>query len=170
MSANGNTPHVELGSHSYPIYPQRWGYLNNKVDKLGFADAVVEGSPVEWLGERVYDVLAMFIPKLMPLWEFRGFGSQEAMDAGEYDEALDKSPDWPQIVAAVELAMRVNRFDLFKNLGKVVDQETRSALVATWLSRQLTSGSSPTESSTTTPPTTSTESSTTPPTPTLSAA
>lgn len=175
MSVNGNSPRVQLGEHDYPLYPQKIGYLENKLGRLvkGMAEQAVDGdtsSVVGWLGERTYDVLKVFVPKLMPLYEFRGYASEQAMEAGDYDEDADKSPDWPQVVTAIEQAMAVNRFDLFKHLGKVVDQETRSALIAAAASRALSGASSATESSTTTPPTTSTDFGTTPPTLTPSAA
>jgi hypothetical protein len=94
------------------------------------------------------------------------------MEDNEYDEDADRSPDFPQIVAAVRVASSVNNLDLFSHLGKLVDAETRSALVAMALTRSMasTGDSSVIESSTTTPESASTTSGANGPTPTPSAA
>ena len=172
-SPSGSGPHVQLGDHTYPVYPQRVGYLRNRLAK--FADRLqggVEAGVIEWLASQGYEVVRIFIPKLMPRHEFEGFESQEAMEAGDYDEDKDRSPDFPQIVNAVRVASSVNNLDLFSHLGKLVDAETRSALVAMALTRSMasTGDSSVIESSATTADTPSTPSGTTDPTLTPSAA
>jgi hypothetical protein len=173
MQSNGHAPHVRLGEHDYAVYPQKIGYLENKlgrfIEALTGDSATSTDSIVDFLGDKAYDVLHVFLPRLMPEYEFRGYRSQEAFDARDYDPEGDASPSFPEIVEAMQTCMRVNRFDLFGHLGKLVDEETRGALVAMAVARS-TGGLSPTESSTTTPPTTSTDSGTTAPTLTASAA
>jgi hypothetical protein len=61
------------------------------------------------------------LEKRIPEYEFRGYGSREAMDAGEYDEQADHSPTVPEIRAAFEVASAVNSFDIIRHVWAVVD-------------------------------------------------
>lgn len=150
-----NVPHVQLGAHSYAVYPQRHAYLTNK---LGRAFGRLEGMSglsgeegvegiVGAFGERAYDLLAVFIPRLMPEYEFRGFATREAMEAGEYVEEYDSSPSFPEVVAAFQTCLSVNRLDLLQHLGKVVDLQLlrvylNQAMTEMFESRTLPSSSS----------------------------
>ena len=174
----GSAPaHVQLGEHNYPVYPQRIGRIENRIGRWlnDLVKTQVSGDTaglVDMLGANVYDVLAVFIPRLMPLYEFRGYGSQDEFDRRDYDESKDASPSVPEIREAFATVLRVNAFDLFAHLGKVravIDTEFLKALLTARVAAVLDSGPSLTESATTTPPTTSTPSGTTPPTSTESA-
>jgi hypothetical protein len=156
--------HVTLGEHSYAVYPQKIGYLENRLGKSveTLLTQGIEGTEdvVSALGGAAYNVLRVFIPRLMEEHEFRGYRSAAALEAGDYDPEADASPSFPQIVGAFETVTRVNRFDLFSHLGKLVGPQMREALTALVVARmtepepELTGGSSQIESSTTTPPTT----------------
>lgn len=124
---------VTLGEHEIPCVAQRHAYLENrlgrffealtKIDTDGLAGDDIGNSLAKLFGEQTYDALVVFYPALqkrMPRWEFQGYVSAEAAIAGEYDETADRSPTFPQIVAAFEAAVKVNRFDVFKGLlGKL---------------------------------------------------
>ncbi|WP_297775059.1 hypothetical protein [Mycobacterium sp.] len=147
-----HVPHVQLGQHSYAVYAQRIGYLENKLgrtlDRL-IGSSVSDGAGiVSMLGEQVHGVLGVFLPRLMPLHEFRGYVTAEALAAGEYDAAADTSPTVPEIRSAFETVLRVNGFDLLQGLGKLVDTDLLKAAASSAVANQLTSGvSSPTDSS-----------------------
>lgn len=171
-TATSGVPHAVLGDHSYAVYAQRIGYLENRLGatlgKLVQGDVDAD-SMMSFALANGHALLKVFIPKLMPLHEFRGYASVAAMEAGDYDEAADSSPDAPQIVAAFKLAMKVNSFDLFGSLGKLLDADLLRSALSAQMAARLTGGSSATESSTTTLATTSTPSGATSPTPTESA-
>lgn len=119
---------VTLGEQSYLVSPQRIGYLRSKLGVffnqlstggLDFSD----GDVINTLGEKVHDVLKVFIPDLMPAWEFHGYATEEDWREGRYDDRYDKSPSPPQVRAAFTAVMEVNELDLLKHLGKIVDLE-----------------------------------------------
>jgi hypothetical protein len=147
---------VRLGEHEYPVYPQRIGYLERKLgDVFGtLLDADVQGGSImDLLGGRAYRTLIVFIPRLMPEYEFRGYPTQEAFEAKEYDESYDKSPSFPEIEAAFRAAMRVNRLDLFGHLKALVGPELLQAVTQQAVATTITGRSStglPSDSSPTT--------------------
>lgn len=57
---------------------------------------------------KLYDLLSVFIPNLMPRWEFEGYGSEGHYERDEYVDELDRSPSVPQINTAFETAVQVN--------------------------------------------------------------
>src|SRR5262245_6148845 len=162
---------VRLAAHEYPIVPQRIGYLRSKLGvALGNLDQLgLEGENiVDVLGDRAYGVLKVFVPGLMPEWEFMGFATQEAMDGNDYDEQYDKSPSLKEIKTAFLAAAEVNEIDLLKHLGKLIGPEVIRGYVAGVLvdnleSRRQTSDS-PSSSAPSTEPTPSMTSGTTLPT------
>jgi hypothetical protein len=165
---------VTLGQHELTTYPQRHAYLANRLGKFFDRFSEIANQDVEareaffrLIQGHAYDLLCVFIPQLakrMPRYEFEGFGSQQALDAGDYDEDQDTSPTFPEIVAAFEQALELNRLDLFKHVLGWVDPKllraTLNAKVAEQVSR--TSQSSPSASTGSAP---STSSGTTGPTP-----
>jgi hypothetical protein len=122
---------VVLGDREYHVIPQRIGYLRSR---FGVALAGIDttelssGSVVEFLGERVYAVLNVFIPDLMPKYEFLGFRTEEALEADEYEPVHDHSPSPTQVKAALLLGAEINEIDLLKHLGKLIGPE----LLQTW--------------------------------------
>lgn len=145
-SVNGDQPdqpeylgdaveHVQLGDHPYAIYEQRIGYLQNKL-KRTFAQLVTRDveSPDDLLGAVVvnpsYKLLRVFIgSKLMPEWEFEGYPTKEAWEAGDYKPEYDRSPGPTQAREAIRVASRVNSLDLFKSVADFFPRETRDAIV-----------------------------------------
>jgi hypothetical protein len=133
---------VTLGAHEVDVYAQRHAYLTNKL--AGFfqeltaadVDATNAADVVTLLGDRTYDLLGVVLPqytKRCPKYEFAGYGSQEAYEHGDYVEELDKSPSFPEMVNAFEVAAQVNRFDVLKVLGKVFDAN----MLKTWVNSQI---------------------------------
>src|SRR4051794_10748633 len=110
---------VNLGEHSYHLAPQRIAYLDKKLgslqELLDLDLAGGTGGLVQGLGGNAYRLLKVFIPDLMPEWEWQGYGSPTAAERNEYDEEADRSPTFEQIVVAFEGVMAVNRIDLFKH-------------------------------------------------------
>lgn len=125
---------VELGEHTYEVIPQRIAYINDKLGSIGdLLDLDFSGDEgfILALGDNAYRLLKVFIPDLMPEWEWRGYASPTAAEQGQYDKDGDRSPTVEQIVEAFNTAMKANRLDLFQQLGKLVGADfIRSALRA----------------------------------------
>lgn len=174
---------VTLGKHTLDVYPQKHAYITNKVGKT-LAKVVAAGVDIQepqeiynfFLGEGAYPLLAAMMPiyaQRCPQYEFMGFGSKEAWDAGDYDENTDDSPSYAELITAFEVVARVNRFDVLKVLKGVVDPKALRAQFTLMMSeametRMSISGPSATEQSENGGSETSTPSGTTPPTSTLS--
>lgn len=160
---------VTLGEHAYVIHPQRHAYLRHRlgeqIEALGEVDPVADANLLDQVIEKAYEFLSVFVPDLMPQWEFEGYGSPSAWEAKEYDEAADHSPSPDQIIAAFEAALRVNRLDLVKHLKAWVGEDYLRAqaqvMIAEMTTRALdtspslpsTNGTSASTSSTTDEPT-----------------
>lgn len=132
------------------------------------------------IGGKLYDTLLIFIPDLMPRWEFEGYGSEGHFERDEYVEELDRSPSSPQIQTAFETIIQVNGLKWVRKLSaffdpKLLRAEANSAL-ARFMAEQRSipaSGTEKTNGSTTSPslqpesgesgPTSSGTSATTPP-------
>jgi hypothetical protein len=123
---------VVLGDYEYRVVPQRIGYLRSKfgIALQGLDTASLSSSNVmEFLGDRVHAVLGVFIPELMPKYEFLGYATQEALEEDNYDMEYDHSPSPTQIKQALLIGAEVNEIDLLKHLGKLIGPE----LVQTWV-------------------------------------
>lgn len=160
----GAPAEVTLGEHTLPVYAQRHAYLQNRLGR--FIDRLVDegveaGNVLDIVQSSAYELLVVLIPNLdkrVPEWEFKGYGSREAMDAGEYDEQTDRSPTVPEIRTAFEVAAKVNSFDVLKAVWKVVDPQLLRGLVTEQIAEAIspTSPTLPSENgaSTSTPSTT----------------
>lgn len=167
---------ITLGAHEVPVYAQRHAYLTNSLSKFfrqltSMGTDLTLDSPedlVPMLGEQAYDLLAIVLPtygKRVPRYEFAGYASQEAMDNGDYDEAEDKSPSFPEIMDAFKAAAAENRFDVLSTIAKVVDPKLLKQLISTQIAIAISNasaslpstsdGSTPSTSSGTTAPTSS---------------
>lgn len=127
---------VELGDYEYQVVPQRIGYLRQQfglaLQGLDTTD-LATSNIMEFLGERVYSVLRVFIPDLMPEWEFLGYPTKEAQEQDQYDPEYDHSPSATQVKLAVTQAAEVNEIDLLKHLGKLIGPE----LMRTWVQTMM---------------------------------
>jgi hypothetical protein len=152
------THEVTLGEHTIPVYAQRHAYLSNRLGRFldGFLERVGDLEPrdlVAALQSNSYELLSVLLPNLekrVPEYEFRGYGSREAMDADDYDENLDKSPTVPEIRAAFEVASRVNGFDVLSHLWKVIDPSLLRGVINAQIAEAVsqTSPTSPSENGT----------------------
>lgn len=105
---------VQLGDHRLPVVSQRHARLEHGARRLGFTDLseyyVALAIPVGD-HERRYKLLSLAVPELpvqMPLHEWCGFASQEAMDSDDYSEGADRSPTDDEIAAAGHAVVEVN--------------------------------------------------------------
>ena len=128
---------VTLGAHTYTVRPQKIGYLINKLgpNLQAALEAEVEGIVgAALVGAKARDVLAVFIPDLMPTWEFLGYDSQAAMAANEYKEHQDTSPEPLEIKDAFKAASDVNGGEVLGHLkgllGPALTQRVSAAIVA----------------------------------------
>jgi hypothetical protein len=140
---------VTLGQHTYKVLPQKIGYLINRLgSRLQEAlEAEIDGvDGAALVGAKAHDVLSVFIPDLMPVHEFLGYASEEAMKAGEYSEATDTSPEPLQIKDAFKAASDVNGGEVLGHLkallGPVLTE--RAVAAVTEAARSTTSAPSPT--------------------------
>ena len=164
---------VTLGDHTLPVYAQRHAYLANRLGR--FIDSLLEGMQeidaaglLNTLQEQSYELLCVLIPNLekrCPEYEFRGFSSREALEAGDYDEHADKSPTLPEIREAFTVAARVNAFDVLAHLKGIIDPSLLRGVVNAQLAEAISgspslqnsrsaNGTSDSTSSGTTPPAT----------------
>jgi hypothetical protein len=127
----GGSAEVVLGDYEYTIVPQRIGYLRSQfgvaLQGLDTAD-LATSNVMEFLGARVYAVLKVFLPDLMPEYEFLGYATREAMEEDAYNPEYDKSPSATQVKLALARAAEVNEIDLLKHLGKLIGPD----LLQTW--------------------------------------
>jgi hypothetical protein len=146
---------ITLGAVEIDVLPQRHAYLSNRLgpaiqQAFNRGEGLTADGLIEFAAEGTYDVLCALIPKLsqrMPRWQFLGYGSQTALDAGEYDEATDESPTLPEIREAFVVALRTNCIDeLGKLLGKVVDPQLIRGQVNLAVANSLASPSLPSTS------------------------
>lgn len=118
---------IKLGRHNYEVLPQPIGYLMNEVgsDLQAALESDADGlDGTRQVGQKSYELLKVFIPDLMPLYEFLGFASEEAMRMGPagYDRTHDHSPKPPQIAQAVKEIKRANGGEVLDGLKAVLDQ------------------------------------------------
>jgi hypothetical protein len=127
---------VKLGEHEYVVFPQKIGYLMNKLGpRLQEAiEAEIDGvDGIKLVGVKAHDVLSVFVPDLMPAYEFLGYDSEEALRADAYNELADCSPDAPQIEAAFAAVKEVNGgavLDHLKGLVQALAPEMKERALA----------------------------------------
>lgn len=116
MATVNHTKTVKIGDHQIPVTAQRHARLRRQLSAEDF-EKVLSG---DYASEsyRVLSVLIPALPQAIPLYEWEGYASQEAMDKDEYDEASDKSPTTAEIIDAFETAINVSGAD---RLGKIVN-------------------------------------------------
>lgn len=128
---------VALGQSTYTVLPQPHPRITRTLPALLIehqAQLNTSDLPgfVASLGDGTHAVLKVFIPELMPAWEFAGYPSQAAYEAGEDDpEAHALAPSLPQILAAFDAAFSVNGGQrltdvLGKGMGSALTPELRA--------------------------------------------
>lgn len=141
---------IKMGDYEYIVVPQRIGRIRAELPKALAGMEDFEASDfdglLDLLGDRAHGVLKVFIPDLMPPWEFQGFPTKETMEAGDYNEEYDKSPDPGQIRDAFTAASTVSRMDFLGSLGKLIGPDLIRAFVA-GLMRQTLEAREQTDSS-----------------------
>jgi hypothetical protein len=165
------TPSTEItlglgdGEIAVPVYERSVPYVLNRVGRfldelqhLGTLDTEANvDSLIALLGGQTYGALCALIPNLparMPEHAFRGYASEAAMAAGDFDEdAAERAPSMRQIREAFQAAVTVHGLDFLGLVKQWADpQILRPAInvrVAEWISG--TSLSSPSENGATTP-------------------
>ncbi|HEY3435070.1 MAG TPA: hypothetical protein VGK41_05410 [Solirubrobacterales bacterium] len=128
---------VQLGKYTYQVVAQRHAYLERKLGPYAQEVTQLAAGDIAGLiraGSTGYHgLLAIFIPELMPLHEWRGFASKKAYDETElwkqskgtegsdqYDEDADNSPDLDQMVTAFTAVAAVNRIDMVGKLKELL--------------------------------------------------
>lgn len=107
---------VRIGDHVLPVVPQRHARLRHKLSPDDF-QAIMSKD----YGRESYRVLSILIPELprqIPLYEWEGYESEEAMEKDLYDEEKDKSPTTAEMVNAFETAFLVSGAG---RMGKIVE-------------------------------------------------
>lgn len=119
---------VTLGNHkNIPVVPQKHAKLRRHLTPEAFQRIMSRDYSTE-----AYRTLCILIPAMdpaspsnraaggggIPLWEWEGYVSEEAMANDDYDEENDPSPDTAQIVDAFETALLVSGAN---RLGKIID-------------------------------------------------
>lgn len=149
---------IALGAHTYTVRPQKIGYLMHKLGpnlQQALTVELDDLNAAELVGARTRDVLAVFIPDLMPTWEWLGYASEEAMHARAYDEEQDRSPEPLQVKAAFKAASNVNGGEVLGHLKALAGglapelrDKIQAVLLAKWAEASneetSTSASSPT--------------------------
>lgn len=148
---------VQLGDLTFEVIDQPHAYLTHRLS--GVATAILDAGGgmdgddlVTFLGDGVYDVLAVFLPDLekrLPRHEFHGYPNKAAMEEGVYDEEYArKTPTITQIVTAFNTGIEVNGGDFFRRVFGFLDPKLVRAVITERLADSLstTSASSPPES------------------------
>jgi hypothetical protein len=121
---NERTQEIKLGEREYTVVAQRHAYLQRQLGPRAREVAeLAGGDTAEFIkaGTTGYHkMLQVFIPDLMPIWEWEGYASATAMDTDQYDEEADKSPTIDQMVVAFQAVAAVNRLDLVGKLKELV--------------------------------------------------
>jgi hypothetical protein len=117
-----NGTEITLREHKLLVLPQSIGYLSHKLGPRlkEILETDLDGlDGVDVLTAKTYETLAVFIPSLpdtIPLYEFLGYASTEAMEAKRFDEEADRSPTAPQVKAAFDAAFKVNGGEVLASL------------------------------------------------------
>jgi hypothetical protein len=153
---------VFLGDKEYRCVPQRKAYLQKKLSKvfsmegLNLDEDASFESFMKLVDEHAYKVLRVFIPDLMPEYEFAGYASAQAMEQDDYDEDRDKSPTVPQVRNAVGVLVELNGLDLAKYLKNFVSPDFLRAFMTSQIANLMTGDSATSSAPSTDTPSTKT--------------
>lgn len=141
---------ITLGDHEYKVVAQPIGWLTSALSPASLQELLQEQTGVEGLAQvpaQAYGVLRVFIPGLMPLHEFLGYRSQDALEANEYERDADRSPTGPQIIDAFKVASKANGGDVLRHLKAIVAPEMIQKFVTLQVAK-MAEGAAEEESST----------------------
>src|SRR5262245_33000881 len=96
-------------------------------------DMTDTGDVLDLFQGRIYELLQVFIPDLMERWEFEGYASESAMQADDYDEEADRSPDVPQLTDAFRVIAVVNDFSWMGALKNFLGPDLIRAQIRSYL-------------------------------------
>ena len=146
MEAPGIT--VALGGNEYRVIPQRQARLYRKLfsekgvfdlESLGELTAEADAASIyELASGRLYEVLHVFIPDLMPRWEFEGFASEQDAEQDNYMESADRSPTHPEVLAALQACVTVNGLKWVSKLKDFLDVRLIRATISQRLAQAVT--------------------------------
>lgn len=107
---------ITIGDKKIPVVAQRHARLRHYLGNQDYK-VLMSGN----YGAESYQLLSVLVPALpgvIALWEWDGYGSQEAAEQGTYVEEQDRSPTTDEIVVAFETVLKVNGAG---RLGKIMD-------------------------------------------------
>ena len=123
---------VPVGSRMIPVVAQKHARLRHYLSQEDFQKVLSKD-----YGHESYRILSILVPAIpngvknidnpnvytvqpLPEWEWEGYASEEAWQAGEYDEELDRSPTGAEIVDLFEKSLMVNGANRLGNLLSLV--------------------------------------------------
>lgn len=137
-SLSDQTEWLQLGPNTYEVGAQPIPIVKHALAdyfaRLTASDIDVENF-LEFATGKAHELLSIFIPDLMPLYEWEGYLSADAMARGEFDPDVARrvAPDGQQVHHALVVCFKVNKLDIHKLLGKIVDP----TVLREWVTRQV---------------------------------
>lgn len=141
---------VPLGKKTYIMIGQPIGWLRQQIGVAmkGLSsdlspesvdeDLLSQENILDLLGNRVYLLLYAFIGEdLMPEWEFNGYPTREAWQAGDYKREYDPGVKPSQVKKALIAGAELNEIDLLKHLGKLIGPSLVKGFVTEALMRSM---------------------------------
>lgn len=125
---------VQLGPAFYEVIPQPIPYLRRAMPVV-FASLSEEEVTADNLGElltqKPYELLSIFLPDIMPMHEWEGFRSADAMETGDFDVVTARkiAPTGPQVRSAIMVCFRANGLDIWQHIGRFVDPTMLKPLI-----------------------------------------
>lgn len=135
--------HIQLCGKTIPVYPLKIWRIKRRVigPLLDFVSSNSDGSSVDLslsgfslgtVDAKAYDILLLLAPKVeqyVPLHEFLGYQTADAMAVDDHPEDDDLGTDIPEVEAAIKTAIRVSRLDILGEVKHIVDPEAARELV-----------------------------------------
>lgn len=107
---------IEICGKKLPVVAQKHAKLRNRLSRSDLESIMTKDYAAQ--SYRVLGILIPAIPDKIPLWEWEGYLSQDAMDNGIYDDDGGNSPTTAEMVNAFEAAFLESGAD---RLGKIID-------------------------------------------------
>lgn len=107
---------IRICDQQIPVSPQRHARVRRLISGLDLQTLMSKNYGVE--SYRLLSTLVPTLPEAIPLWQWEGYGSPEAMESDDYKEADDRSPTTDEIAMAFETVLKVNGVG---RLGKIMN-------------------------------------------------